>query len=311
MSTAQRQRVQAYAFLLVNTLCWGAAFIVVKPSLEFTTPFLMLFYRYTLAGLLMFPLLLWYLTKQTLRRHIATIIGIELIGVVLSLGFLYTGLSLTSAIETSLLASTIPIFVIIVSVLFLKEKQTSHEWLGFAISFVGILLITALPLINGQAQLSQLSLKGNLLIIISNIFSAFYVILAKRYYHVIPKLYAAAISFAVGCLAFGLLSLWQAGWSLSFWTQSITADLDFPAVQLAVVYLAIFGSIIGLTTYIKGQDHIEASEASLFYYLQPFVYIPLGILILREPISWIQLLGLILILGGVVYAEQPFARHRR
>ena len=68
--------------------------------------------------------------------------------------------------------------------------------------------------------------------------------------------------------------------------------------------MAIFGSVIGLIAYIKGQDKIEASEASLFSYLQPLIYLPLGVLLLKENISPQQLIGLGLIIIGVITAEK-------
>ena len=71
-----------------------------------------------------------------------------------------------------------------------------------------------------------------------------------------------------------------------------------------VIYGAIFGSIIGLTTYIKGQDGIEASEASLFTYLQPAIYIPLGYFLLQESASLLQIFSLLIIIFGVYIASR-------
>ena len=68
--------------------------------------------------------------------------------------------------------------------------------------------------------------------------------------------------------------------------------------------MAIFGSIIGFTAYLKGQEGIEASEATLFTYLQPLIYIPMGILLLHENVSLIQIISLMIILIGVLIAEK-------
>ena len=77
----------------------------------------------------------------------------------------------------------------------------------------------------------------------------------------------------------------------------------FP-VLLAVLYMSLFGSIIGLTAYIKGQDGMEASEASLFTYLQPLVYIPLSVLWLHEQLTLTMLVAMVLIGIGVYSAEK-------
>jgi drug/metabolite transporter (DMT)-like permease len=74
--------------------------------------------------------------------------------------------------------------------------------------------------------------------------------------------------------------------------------------------MAIPGSVIGLISYIEGQDRIEASEASLFVYLQPLIYLPLGLILLQEKIFTQQLVGLGLILLGVIVAEKRRGKKR-
>lgn len=68
--------------------------------------------------------------------------------------------------------------------------------------------------------------------------------------------------------------------------------------------MAVFGSIVGLTAYIQGQDGIESSEASLFWYLQPLIAIPLAFIVLGEKALPLQWLGLGLVLIGVAIAER-------
>lgn len=309
MEKTRRSRLQSYAWLSINTLFWGAAFIIAKPALDHTTPNMFMFYRFAIASVIVLPFLIMQLRKTKLRKHLPTILILEFIGNVLCLAFLYAGLARSTAIETSLLATTTPLFIIGIGLLVLKEKQTKREWIGFFTSLAGVLLITLFPVLSGAVRLGELSLVGNGLIIIANILTAIYVILAKRYYIGVPKLFAASVSFFLGLVTFAILSLMQAGSSTSFFEQ-MTTDWQHPTVWTAAIYMGLFCSVIGLTAYIKGQDKIEASEASFFYYLQPLVYLPLGVLILKEPVYPLQLVGLVLILAGVIYAQQPFARRR-
>jgi len=73
---------------------------------------------------------------------------------------------------------------------------------------------------------------------------------------------------------------------------------------IAVVYMGIFGSILGLTLYLIGQDKIEASEASLFTYLQPIFSVPTAILLLSESVSILNIVAIIIIITGVYLAEK-------
>lgn len=309
MEKTRRLRLQSYAWLVLNTVFWGAAFIVAKPALEHTSPHFFTFYRLVIASVIMLPFLVRQLRNKRLQKYLPRILVIEFIGNVLCLAFLYEGLARSSAIETSLLSTTVPVFIIAISLLMLKEKQTKREWIGFFISLLGVLTITLFPILSGQARFGEWSLLGNALIICANILTGFYVILAKKYYTGIPKLFATAVSFVLGMVTFGLVALFQSG-SATVLLGQMSLDWQQPAVWLPVLYMAIFGSIVGLTAYIKGQEGIEASEAGLFYYLQPLVYLPLGVLVLKEQLFPLQMAGLVLIIIGVLYAQQPFARRR-
>jgi drug/metabolite transporter (DMT)-like permease len=63
------------------------------------------------------------------------------------------------------------------------------------------------------------------------------------------------------------------------------------------------GSIVGSLLSIYGFSKIEISEATLFSYLKPFVYIPLAVLWLHESIDMTQIIGLATILIGLMIAE--------
>lgn len=302
----------SYFFLIINTIVWGAALIVVKPALDVTTPFRYLLYRFFFASIFSIPLLFYYWPKiKNKLQTISRVTALEILGTTLALSLLYFGLSKTSAIEAGFITITTPIFVVAAGLLYLKEKEEKHEAIGLTIAFLGTILLTALPIILNGNSLDGLSLEGNLLIVAQNIAIAAYYILAKKYYKKLPKLFVVSISFYVGIISFLILSLFEVGFSLSKFSIAVAQDFTHPVVWFATLYMAIFGSIIGLTAYIKGQDGIEASEASLFGYLQPLVYIPLGIVLLGEHVYPLQFLALGMILFGVYLAEMRVKKKRK
>lgn len=305
------KRTTAYILLLTNVVLWGAALPIVKLGLGPTTPFRFLLYRYVFAVLFSLPILFHYWPKIKHRsRSIGTIIGLELLGTTTGLSFLYIGLDKTSSLEASLIATTTPIFITLCGIWFLKEKEEKHEWIGLVIAFLGTLLMTFLPgFLRGEALFSG-SFVGNALVFTNNIISAIYFVLAKKHLRTIPKLFATTISFYVGLITFALLALFEVHGSVFVLLQTIHIDLTYPSVWLISLYMATFGSIIGLTVYIKGQDMIEASEAGLFGYLQPLVYIPLSYVLFKEGASSLQIASLGLVLLGVFVAEKRFKKTR-
>jgi drug/metabolite transporter (DMT)-like permease len=297
-------RIASYVFMIINTIVWGASLILVKPAFAITTPFRFLFYRYILASTLSLPILIHYLPRiKNLKQALTKITLIEILGGTLALSLLYSGLSMTSAIEASLITTTVPIFVSVLAVMMLKEKEEHHEMVGLIIAFIGTLLLTLLPIFNGHSQLNDISLTGNLLVVGQNIATAFYFVLAKKHYQKMPKFFVAAVSFSVCLITFAPLSIFEAG-GITQLLSVMSQDLQHLSVWVASGYMAIFGSIIGFTAYLKGQEGIEASEATLFTYLQPLIYIPLGIWLLSERILPSQIISLVIILLGVIVAEK-------
>jgi drug/metabolite transporter (DMT)-like permease len=305
-------RLQAYTLLLINTLCWGAAIVIVKPSLELTTPFRFLLYRFTLASLLSLPLMIHYWPQLKHKaRVLPRIIGIEFLGNTVALGLLYLGLDRMGAIETNLIVSTSPLFTILAGIILLKEREEKQEWLGLGLALVGTLLLITLPIFTQDRALSQFSVLGIFFLISQNAVAALSSILAKKNYVNVPKMFAASINFYVGMISFGLLSWVEVGFSTQTAWTTITTELSSRVVLLPVAYMALFGSMIGLVCYLKGLDLIEASEATLFSYLHPLVYIPLGILLLNEPFSLLQATALALVLIGVAVSELRWPVGRR
>ena len=272
-------RKKAYLLLLVNAVIWGAALPLVKPSLNFVSPFQFLYLRYLIASILIFPFLIILLVKH--RPSLKTIlysVALELLATPISLGLLYSGLKQTSAIEASLIAATYPLLITVGGIYFLKEKQERREWLGLALALIGTGLLVVEPLLTNRIGKINFSFLGNLLVLAHNLLIAVYYLVAKKFYQGKPKFMVTGLSTSVTLL-------------------------KAPSVALASGYMALFGSIIALTFYIKGQDLIEASEASLFIYLTGVFAIPVSFLLLKESVTWPQILAMVIIFLGVFLGE--------
>jgi len=287
-------RAKAYLALLIVALIWGIALPLVKPSLEFVSPYQFLFFRYLIAAPLLLPVLIGYAFKLKLSlKTYLKIIALEILGTPIALPILYQGLKLTSGLEASLLGATGPIFTILGGIIFLNEREEKREWRGLALSFLGTSLLIFEPLLTGRNHSLSFSLMGNLLILVHNLLNTAYLLLAKKLYQKLPKLFICSLSYPVAMICLWLI--------LIFTNQSTAVSLlSTPAVALASGYMAIFGSIIALTLLLYGQNLIEVSEASLFAYLQGIIAIPAAWIILNEVPTWPMGLAIILIAYGII-----------
>jgi len=302
-------RWHSYGLLGLSVTLNAVAFPLVKPAFSTTTPFRFLFYRFVVAAILSMPIL-WHFGRKhqiTLKR-VGLITLIEALACIFTLGVLYLGLARTTSLEANLISTASPIFTVLAGVIYLKEKEERHEWLGLLLAFTGTLMIIFLPILMGRSSFSFMSFTGNALILLQNITGAFGLILAKKYYVHIPKLLVTSVTSYVAVIGFGLLAYWELGGLQHQFTQVIAHDLTQPSVLIAVFYMSIFCSLIATTAYLKGQECIEASEASLFSYLSPLVFFPVSVFVLREGFNFLHLVGLLIILTGIVIAE---ARVRR
>jgi drug/metabolite transporter (DMT)-like permease len=291
-------RKKAYLALILNAILWGIALPLVKLALPYTTPFRWLFYRYLFAAPLSLPFLIYFWIKaKPSFTQVITVIGLELMGTVGVLALLYQGLKLTSAIDAALIANTIPIFVTLGGILFLKEKQENREWLGLALAVTGTTILILEPLTNLNHKLTASSLSGNSLILLQSLIGATYLLLAKTHYQALPKLFVSSLSFCLSLVSFYFLSLTQS-------SAPLLQDLSTPIVLISALYMGIFGSLFAATLYIYGQNLIEASEASLFSYLQPLISVPLAIWWLKDTLNPSIILSIAIIALGVYLAER-------
>ena len=291
-------RAKAYLALSIMAVIWGAALPLVKPSLDFVSPLQFLYFRYLIAAPLLLPVFIFYLFKlKPSIKTLLTIVALEFLGTAVNLPILYYGLKLTSSIEASLIGAAGPVFTVLGGIIFLHEKESRREWRGLALSFLGTLLLIIEPLLTGRNHGVGFSMLGNGLVLTYNLIYVVYVLLAKVHYKKIPKILVSSLSYPVALLSFWLL-LTITGLSAS------PSLLAIPQVALASGYMAIFGSIVAWTLFLYGQNLIEASEASLFTYLQGIVAIPVAWLFLKEIPTWPMALAIILIAGGVILAEK-------
>lgn len=301
MSNISRRRLIAYLALLGNTILWGLALPIVKKGYEFgLTPSLFLTIRMFLAAIISLPLIYLYRKDKSFQaafkpRQLVKIITLEILGTVAVLSLLYEGLRLTTAVESTLIIMAAPLFIVIGGLLFLREKEEKREWLGLFLALFGTVLLVIKPILNGT---TNGDFRGNLYLLVHNILLASYYLLAKTHYHKLNKFAVTHLSFWIGGLAFLALG----GTSLpDLITQ--TRTLSFWPL-FAILYMATFGSILALTLYLIGQDRIEASEASLFSYLQPVIAIPASIILLGESISTLEITAVVIIIFGVYLAEK-------
>lgn len=284
-------RKRAYLALLTTSLIWGLAPPVIKYSLYYISPLSFLFYRFLIVSLVLaIPLCLKVIRARPQPKDWAKYLFLGFLGTPLTLIVLFYGIQKTTAIDSSIIGVITPILVILGGAFFLKEKITKQERSGIFLILLGTLVTIIQPILETGQTIAQ-NLLGNTLVFLSTLSWAAFSLLSRKEKALDPFILTAS-SFILGLLI--LLPVLTVHYSLF--------TVHFNALP-GILYMALLGSVIAYFTYIYGFSKIEASEATLFTYLQPLFAVPISVIFLKEKITPPFAAGAILIVAGLVVCE--------
>jgi len=302
-----KKRLTAYLLLTLTAAIWGVAGPVIKATLAYIPPFTFLFWRFLLATIIFIPIFIFFFKKEKeTLKSILPIVPIGFLGIPLCLSFVFLGFERTTALDGTIIAALAPIFIVLGGVFFLKEKVTKLETLGLVVAIAGSVVMVSQPLLEG-GFFAHRNLLGNIFIILSDIVWAGYVIASKKEFKKHSPFVITAVSFFTGLVTIFPVALLEQ-LAIIDWQKSVYLPVQSlfylnPAGLWGLLYMAIFSSVIAYFAFESGLRLIEASEATLFAYLQPIFAAPLAIFWLKESVTRPFLIGAGIIIIGVFLTE--------
>lgn len=291
-------RSQAYLFLLLTAVIWGAAGPIIKFTLEGIDPLAFLSYRFAIASV--FSLIYFLIKGFSLPKHksiLAIILFYGLLAVPIALGALFTGLDKSTVLDLTLIGVLGPLLVTGGGSIFFHDHITHKEKLGIAIVFAGALLNALSPLLGMQ---SPARLTGNIFLLIYLLADTSSVLVAKSASR--EKIRSSTLTnfaFIIGAVTIIPITIATQGADTLF---SSVFYLPFK-YHLGVWYMALISGSLAYFLYVRAHRSIEVSEATLFNYLQPVFAVPLAIFWLGEKITSTFVVGAVVIAGGLIIAE--------
>ena len=171
--------IMAIAFTLIF---WSSAFAGIRVGLKAYSPENLVLFRFLTASLVL--LVYAIITRMPLpeRKDLPAIFFLGFIGItVYHLALTYGELKVTAG-SASLLIASAPIFTAILAMFILKEKIKTLGWIGIAISFLGVSLVT-----RGEGEGIRFE-PAAFLILLAAISTSFYFVLQKPYLKKYPPL---------------------------------------------------------------------------------------------------------------------------
>jgi len=286
--------------ILLPIIFWAFAFPFIKIGLEELSPINLTIMRlFTVCAI--FLLIIMLIPKKISPLHKKDIIPLFLLGflgvVVYHLSLNY-GESYISASTASLIIATIPVFTVIFSTIFLKEKITKKIMVGIPLALSGVVIISLSGTTADPFEITYIS--AAVAVLISALVGAGYTIAGKK----LLERYSA-LSLTIYAFLFGSLGL------LPFLSPSLVTEV----VSLtwrgwgAVLFLAVFPTVIGYILWYVILEIKTASEISTSLYFIPVLSTIFSYFLFHEKITWFFLFGgIFVILGLIIVNTQPIVK---
>jgi len=260
---------------------WGSTYLAIRIAVASWPPFLMAAVRFLCAGGALYAFLRWRGMAAPTRKQW---INSALTGVML-LGFgnglvCFAEQSVASGLAAVAVAS-MPLFAAVFGGLY-GHWPRRMEWLGLGVGFAGVILLN----LGGSMAGSPI---GALALVVAAGSWAFGSVWSKR-----RDMPPAAMNTAAQMLTGGAVLL---AFALLIGERlPVSPPL---AANLAVVYLAIAGSLVGFSAYLYLLNTVRPALATSYAYVNPPVAVLVGALFGGEAVHGFDLVAMAVILGGV------------
>lgn len=279
---------------LGSAFIFGLSFLFSKKALAHAEPLELISFRFLTAMLVMSVLLFFKVIKVDYKgKNLKGLMLLGLMEPVIYFIFETYGIKYSTSSQAGLMISLIPIFVVILSAYFLKEKPSKLQLIFIALSVSGVMFIGLM----GSSNSGGGSLLGIILLLGAVLSAAAFTILSRklsRKFTPIELTYSMMVQAAV---IFTIMSLINH-------LSNKTMPLFFKPLHnkdfiISVVYLGILSSIVAYFLINYTLSKIEASKSAVISNIATIVSIIAGVIFLKESFEYYHVIGSIMILAGV------------
>lgn len=248
------------ALILVQVL-FGVNYVVSKVIVDCFPPLVWASLRLFIAAAMMMGLAYASGRKHPnkSRAFFGPLVGYALLGIILNQGAFLLGLKYTTATNSAVLNTLIPIFTLLIVTLRGQERFTLPKGIGFVAALLGVLVIRRAD----QFTLSDKTFIGDLLTMFNCLCYAFFLSYSKPFLEAHDRVWTTAWLFTYGALVMPIFALPS---YMGFHWPAMTSTLE------ACMFFSILGGTIA--TYflnLWALTYTRSSSVALFIYLQPMV----------------------------------------
>lgn len=225
--------------------------------------------------------------RQLPWRVLGWLVISSLLGVVLNQLIFVKGLSLTTAINATLLITTIPVATLVVSIILRHERTSPRHVLGIALAAAGVVYLVD----PWRATFTAQTTLGNLLLIVSSFCYGAYISVSKNLFRRYGALNVITWIFIIAALI-----------TLPFATHSLSAEplrTFSTGVWLAIAYIIIVPTVGAYYLNSWAIIRVPPSVVAIYIYLQPLLAFGIAPVVLGESWNSRTVVACLLIFAGV------------
>ncbi|KAB3534108.1 DMT family transporter [Alkaliphilus pronyensis] len=288
--------ISATIAILATVLFWGISASSNKIVLREVPPATLALLRFLIASFFL------AIINKKMKHNITfnpqdkkRLVLCGVIGVSVYFIFENYGLRFISASNATILLASIPLFTVAIEAIVYKKPIGLKKMMGVFLSLIGVVLVIGNSIsINTNLQ----EIVGSFLIIGAALSWAVYSILNKPLEGKYPTI---------------ILTLKQGIYGAMFLVPfAIVEYREWQAISLIswinILYLALFCSAICYFLYLYALKHLGASQTNVYINLMPFIGVIAAYLLLGERLYFLQLLGGLIILSGILIVNKSEAK---
>jgi len=228
-----------------------------------------------------------------LKKHILYLSVTALLGITICNTLIYLAGHTTTAINLSLIAITFPVFIVILSKIFFKEKITILKGVGIILVLTGVVLLITKGTLSSLLNISFAI--GDLWMLLAAIIFAIFSIRVKQKPEEISIRSFQMSLFILGVVFLFPFFVWE-------YTTAPPLELSLKTIY-SILYVGIFDSVVAAILWNKAIIAVGPSKAGMVYYTLPIFSGVLAYIFLNEEVGWLHFYSVLLIVSGILTAN--------
>lgn len=296
-----REKLKGHILILITNILFAVNMPISKYLLPTHVPPEGLTIMRMLFACVMFWMVSLFTAKEKVSlKDLGMLFICALCGVGINQGLFIVGLNRTSPVDASIIATSVPIFVMLLAALILKEPITRKKSFGVFLGASGgvILVLSSTHTVHTSS-----SLDGDLMIIISGLMYAIYLVLSKPL-----TLKYSSITMMKWMFLFTSLTLFPLTYQ-HILDAPVFHQIEWNWTALSALFYVLFGAtFLPYLLIPMSLKRIRPTTVSMYNYIQPIIASLIAVMIGQDTFSLQKIVSAVLVFVGVYLVTQSKSR---